>query len=75
MQNSAISFSICVDEAGEKIERLKSELSIHYQLKSNEPVDLITINNYDEQTLAQTKLNREVLLEQKTRATAQMVLK
>ncbi len=75
MQNSAISFSICVDEAGEKIERLKSELSIHYQLKSNEPVELITINNYDEQTLLQTKKGKEILLEQKTRATIQMVLK
>ncbi len=75
MQNSAISFSICIDDAGDKIEMLKSELAIHYQLKSNEPVELITINNYDEQTLAQIKLNREVLLEQKTRATAQMILK
>lgn len=75
MQNSAISFSICVDEAGEKIERLKSELSIYYQLKSNEPVELITINNYDEQTLLQTKKDKEILLEQRTRATIQMVLK
>lgn len=75
MQNSAISFSICIDDAGEKIERLKGELSIYYQLKSNQPVELVTINNYDDETIQKITEGREVLLEQKTRATIQLILK
>ncbi len=75
MQNSAISFSICIDDTGETIDRLKGELSIHYQLKSNEPVELVTINNYDEETIRKITEGREVLLEQKTRATIQLIIK
>ncbi len=75
MQNSAISFSICVDDAEEKIEHLRNELSEIYEVKSNFPVELITINNYDEKTLSDIVTDREVLLEQKTRNTVQLVLK
>jgi aspartate kinase len=75
MQNSAISFSVCVDDTGEKIERLKNDLNIEFNVRSNEALEMYTVMYYDEPTLKNLLKNRELLLEQRTRNTIQMVVK
>lgn len=75
MQNSAISFSVCVDSKGEELEKLKSDLSFNYNVKCNDEVELLTVMHYNDDALKQVLTNKSVLLEQRTRATVQLVLK
>lgn len=75
MQNSAVSFSVCVDDKGEELDRLKSELAVNYTVKANEHAELLTVMHYDEASLKQATEGRDILLEQRTRATVQFVLR
>lgn len=75
MQNSAISFSVCVDNKGEELDKLKSELNFNYNIRTNDHVELLTVMNQDEHAIKQALEGKQVLLEQKTRATVQFVLK
>jgi aspartate kinase len=75
MQNSAISFSVCVDDKEDEIEKLKSDLKNNYIVKSNNEVELLTVMHQTEDALKQALSNKTVLLEQRTRATVQFVLK
>jgi aspartate kinase len=75
MQNSAISFTVCVDNTGEKLERLKNDLSIYYNLHITDEVEIYTIMYFDEPVIAQLTASREVLMEQRNRNTAQFVVK
>lgn len=74
MQNSAISFSICVDFSN-KMDILFEELEKDYNLLYNTDLELITIRHYDQASIDTITKNREVLLEQKSRHTVQLVVK
>lgn len=75
MQNSALSFSICTDydcfKTPKLIEALKKDFKIYY----NENLDLVTIRHYNDETIRKVCKDKKVLLEQKSRHTAQMILK
>jgi aspartate kinase len=75
MQNSAISFSVCADEDAGKtpllIERLRSDFRVRY----NSGLQLYTIRYYYPSTIDTVTHGREVLLEQRSRTTAQLVMK
>lgn len=75
MQNSAISFSVCVDDKGEELEKLKSELHFNYNVRTNNNVELLTIMHYTDNVLTSCTKGKSILLEQRTRATVQLVLK
>ncbi|MFM1930926.1 MAG: hypothetical protein RL226_229 [Bacteroidota bacterium] len=75
MQNSAISFSVCVDEDMERISRFIDLMSTHYAIRYNQEVELLTIRHYDENTVRQLAQGKEILLEQKSRHTMRMVLR
>jgi aspartate kinase len=75
MQNSAISFSVCVDNVGEKIERLVNDLNIEYNVKTNNELEMYTIMQYDDQAVKNLLKDREVLLEQRSRSTVQLVVR
>lgn len=75
MENSAISFSMCMDAEPLKLERLFAELSGRYSIRYNEGLSLVTIRHYDEQTVAQLTSGREILLEQRSRETIRLVLR
>ena len=74
MQNSAISFSICLDFDKVKIEQLIIELKEQYKVTYNQNATLITIRHYADDTIEELIANHEVLLEQKTRSTARFVI-
>ncbi len=74
MQNSAISFSICVD-AHQNIEKLLNSLHASYGLKYNTDLHLITIRRYNESLIDEVTGNREVLLIQRSRRTIRLVVK
>jgi len=75
MQNSAISFSVCADNSGDNLKHLKSELAINFNLLSNEKLELLTITHYDDKAISKLTKGKNILLEQRTRATVQFVLK
>ena len=74
MQNSALSFSICVDNnpqrIGVLIERLKSMFRVRY----NENLQLITIRYYTQQVIDSIVAGRPILLEQRSRSTEQIIV-
>jgi aspartate kinase len=75
MQNSAISFSICVDNKPEKLALLKKDLAELFVVKSNENIELLTVMHYDEKGLKAILGKRELLLEQRTLTGVQFVIK
>jgi len=74
MQNSAISFSVCMDDPGQKKEALFHELSGRFVIRYNENLTLITIRNYTQDILDHLAGRREVLLEHRSRYTCQLVV-
>ena len=74
MQNSAISFTICVDSdhftGPEVLEVLQGSFFILY----NDNVELITIRHYNPAAIKRVTKGRKVLMEQKTRSTVHLVL-
>ena len=75
MQNSAISFSICTDFDSHKINPLIEELQKEFKVLYNNPVQLMTIRNYDQDTITKLSAGKIILIEQRSRNTHQMVLK
>lgn len=73
MQNSAISFSMSLDYDSKKIDTFVKQLRDSYRVKYNNPVDLITIWHYNEETISQLTRNKEILLEERSRYTVQLV--
>lgn len=75
MQNSAISFSVCVNNDERKLPPLIDLLKQHYQVKYNEQLELVTIRHYDQPTIDRVTVGKSVLVEQKSRTTARMVMR
>ncbi|MEO8591588.1 MAG: aspartate kinase [Flavobacteriales bacterium] len=74
MQNSAVAFSVVVDDAPRSRE-LIDELRKDYEVRYNDGCELLTVRHYDEATLSRLTEGKEVLIEQRSRTTARFVLK
>ncbi len=74
MQNSAISFSVCVD-AKNTLPQLIEELQTEFAVRYNENVELLSIRHYTEGSLAPYVKGRKVMMEQRSRTMLQVVLK
>ncbi|KEQ29625.1 aspartate kinase [Pedobacter antarcticus 4BY] len=75
MLNSALSFSVSVDQDKDKISQLIQALSADYKVKYNEGLELVTIRYYNQDTINRVSTNKNILLEVKSRNTCQMVMK
>ncbi|WP_442588194.1 aspartate kinase [Pedobacter sp. AW31-3R] len=75
MLNSAISFSVSVDNDTEKIKNLIEDLSILYKVKYNNGLELVTIRYYNQETIERVTVDKDILLEVKSRHTCQIVMK
>lgn len=75
MQNSAISFSVCFDDDKYKTKKLIDLLNKDYWVRYNEGLQLYTIRYYYPSTIDNLSQGREILLEQRSRTTAQLVMK
>jgi len=75
MQNSAISFSVCLDRNEQVLSELIGELSLNYGIRYNFNVDLLTVRHYTPSAIRRVTKGRTVLLEQKTRHTVHLVVK
>lgn len=75
MLNSAISFSVSIDDEENKVEKLINDLSHNYRVKYNKHMELVTIRHYNQQTIDRITVGKKVWLEVKSRHTCQMVMK
>ena len=73
MQNSAISFSVCVDFSQRRVHQLLDLLREQFVLHYNTGLMLFTIKNYTAASIAQLTEGKRLLLEQRTRGTFQFV--
>lgn len=67
MQNSAISFSIVVDNQPMKIERVIEALKPHFEIRYNTGLRLTTVKNYTPQKIKEYMQKSDILLEQISR--------
>lgn len=74
MQNSAVSFSFCCDKNRVDINKIVDHFEDQYIVKYNEPLELVTIRHYDDETIKRVTVDKKVILEQKTRQTARLIL-
>jgi aspartate kinase len=74
IQNSAISFSVCVDNCDRRLKDLIEEISTDFEVKYNEDLELITIRHHNAEAVERMTQGRQILLEQRSRDTAQFVL-
>jgi len=75
IQNSAISFSVCIDDKFGNFNSLKSILSKKFKISYNENVSLFTIRHFDEKAAQIVEKNKVVLLKQVSRETMQIITK
>ena len=75
MQNSAISFSFCIDFRESKVTKLIEKLQRNFEVYYNTGLMLITVKNYDQATSDKYRNLPGVLLEQSSRSTLQVLAK
>jgi aspartate kinase len=75
MQNSAISFSFCIDLRESKLKALLQKLRPDFEVYYNTGLTLVTVKNYDAATFESYRKRPGVLLEQSSRSTLQVLLK
>lgn len=73
MQNSAISFSVCLDYSERRLDELLAMLRDQFAIHYNTDLTLFTIKNYTAESVRQLTTGRKLLLEQRTRHTFQVV--
>jgi aspartate kinase len=66
MQNSALTFSFCIDNKEFKAKRIKELLNRDFILSFETKLNLATIKNYQPESFKHLPPDREVLMEQKT---------
>ncbi|GGH45326.1 aspartate kinase [Mangrovimonas yunxiaonensis] len=75
IQNSAISFSVCVDNIYNNLEKLLQHLRAKFKVECRENVSLYTIRHYNDAAVKQIEQGKHVLLKQLTPTTMQIVTK
>lgn len=75
IQNSAISFSVCVDDKFGNFQELKAILSKKFKVTYNDNVSLYTIRHFNEKSADAVAKGKEVLVRQVSRETMQIVTK
>ncbi|PWH84105.1 aspartate kinase [Algibacter marinivivus] len=75
IQNSAISFSVCVDNIYNNLDKLLLHLKAKFKVTCNQNVSLYTIRHYNASAINQIETDKTVLLKQLTQETVQIVTK
>jgi aspartate kinase len=75
IQNSAISFSVCIEDKYNNFKALKTSLSKKFKVSFNENVSLYTVRHFDEEAAQIVEKNKTILLKQISRETLQVVTK
>lgn len=73
IQNSAISFSVCVDNKFNHLDALIKHLKATFKVKAREGVSLYTIRHFTPKVLQQFEKNKTILVKQVAQNTVQLV--
>ena len=75
IQNSAISFSVCIDNRFNRLEELLPILKKQFKIVCHQGVSLYTIRHFNATAIEKLQNGHEVLLEQRAKETLQLVVK
>lgn len=75
MRNTAISFSVCINNIPDRIKKFEKELGSEFKLISDNDLELITIRHFNEDILKDMKKNKLILFEERLQDTVQIVVK
>lgn len=75
IQNSAISFSVCVEDKFSNFQELVKVLSKKFKVSYNENVSLYTVRHFDDAAMKMVEKGKTVVLRQMSRETLQVVVK
>ena len=75
IQNSAISFSVCVYDKFDRLKELLSILKATFKVECIENVNLFTIRHFNETSSKEILKNNELLLEQRTNEVLQLIVR
>ncbi len=75
IQNSAISFSVCLDDKFNNFEKLVSHLKSKFDVAFEKGVSLFTIRHFTNEAIRFLEEDKDILLKQSTKETYQMVVK
>ena len=74
IQNSAISFSVCLEDNYSNFKAFYKELNPSFKVKFNENVTLFTIRHFDASSIKKIEKKGTVLLKQTSRETVQLIV-
>ena len=75
IQNSAISFSVCINDKYHNVETLLHNLRARFDVQSTPNVTLYTIRHFEDDSATSLLKSNELILEQRTETTLQLVMK
>ena len=75
IQNSAISFSVCIDNKFQKFDEFYEELSKEFRIDVHQNVDLYTVRHFTEEAVELIESRGDSLLTQINKETIQLVIK
>jgi len=76
MQNSAISFNVCINDIDDKADRLADRIKDTFKVMLDRGLEMITVRHYQQNVLENLRRGKIILLEEKIRdTTVQMVVK
>lgn len=75
MQNTAISFGVCVTDMDSKVDDFAAKVSDNFNVVIDRGLELITVRHYRKEVLDNLRQGKIVLLEERIRGTVQMVVK
>jgi len=75
IQNSAISFSVCIEDIYNNLEKLLQHLKAKFKVTCYDDVSLYTIRHFNEGAIKELEKGKTVLLKQLTQKTVQIVTK
>lgn len=73
MQNSAVSFDVCVTNDETRIPQVIKELQNVFEIRDEQGLELTTIRNYNPEIVEKLLINRRLVLEQKSGENIQLV--
>ena len=74
IQNSALSFSVCIEDKFNNFQAFISEIKLKYKVSYIENVSLYTIRHATPNAIAEIEQKGEILLKQATKGTVQVIM-
>lgn len=73
-QNSALSFSLCIEDIYCNMDKCLEELEKDYKLRINKKVSLYTVRHFTDESVSELEKDKNILLKQQSIDTVQLVV-